>query len=50
MSTLSANGYLMKKLGNPKIRHCFREGNQFAHALAQQGTKEDVTKFDSLAT
>ncbi|KAH0633698.1 hypothetical protein KY289_036659 [Solanum tuberosum] len=29
---------ITKKLGNPLIRHSFREGNKLAHLLATQGT------------
>ncbi|KAK6773715.1 hypothetical protein RDI58_028953 [Solanum bulbocastanum] len=35
--------YALRKLGNPKIRHNFREGNTVAHTLATEGHQRATT-------
>ncbi|XP_070022415.1 uncharacterized protein LOC142177008 [Nicotiana tabacum] len=32
--------YLLKRLGNPVVRHSFREGNKVAHFLCKLGSKQ----------
>ncbi|XP_019255539.1 PREDICTED: uncharacterized protein LOC109234131 [Nicotiana attenuata] len=35
--------YLLNKLGNPVIRHSFREGNKVAHFLCKWGSKHHLS-------
>ncbi|XP_059316849.1 uncharacterized protein LOC132067594 isoform X2 [Lycium ferocissimum] len=43
-----SNRSLLKKLQNPLVRHCFRQGSQVAHLLAQEVMKLAI--YNTLAT
>ncbi|XP_075077925.1 uncharacterized protein LOC142164249 [Nicotiana tabacum] len=40
--------YLLKKLGNPVVRHSFRKGNKVAHVLSKLGCKQQPTSTTTI--